>query len=100
MEDTCFGGCRYRDKKGKYKETCPDFIRLSWTSESGEIKTTEDCARRRALLLMMNWDQRLIGVQRSAEEGRNAALGLIDNMIEMAKKRGLVSGNDQLLVQG
>lgn len=77
MQDTCFEGCRYRDKKGRYRTECPDYIELSWTADTGEVRKTHDCARRRSLLLMMNWDQRLMGVQQASEMERNATHEMI-----------------------
>ena len=83
MEDTCFESCRYRDKKDKYKTTCPDYMELSWQSESGEVRVTHDCAKRRSLLVMMNWDQRLLGVQRASESERNASHELVGKLGEI-----------------
>lgn len=86
MENTCFEGCRYRDKRGKYKTSCPDYIELSWSSDDGKVKITQDCARRRSLLMMMGWDQRLLGVQRAAEQERNTNHALIVNIGEAVAK--------------
>ena len=90
MKDTCLEGCRYRDKKGRYKTTCPDYIELSWQSETGEVTITHDCSRRRALLLMMNWDQRLLGVQQASEMERNATHEMISAIARIASR-----GNDE-----
>lgn len=94
MEDTCFDGCRYRDKKGNYKKTCPDYIELTWQTDSGQAKVTHDCVRRRSLLMMMNWDQRLLGVQQAAEQERNASHDLVSKLgeiVEMAHHKRIES---------
>lgn len=85
QESTCFEGCRYRDKKGNFRKTCPDYFELSWKSETGEICVTEDCARRRTLLMMLNMDTRLVGVQKASEQERNATHRLTDVLSGIAQ---------------
>ena len=85
QQNTCFETCRYRDKKGKYKKTCPDFMELSWTNDSGEIQITEDCARRRTLLMIMGFDVRLIGLQQASEKERNSNHQLNDKLTHFTK---------------
>jgi len=81
--NTCFEECRFRDKKGKYKKTCPDYMELSWTSDSSEVCITEDCAKRRTLLMLLGFDARMIGVQQASEEERNSNHKVVDKLVEI-----------------
>ena len=83
QQNTCFEGCRYRDKKGKFRKTCPDYMELNWTNDTGEACTTEDCSRRRTLLMILGFDSRLIGVQQASEQERNTSHGLVQKLGEI-----------------
>ena len=102
MENTCIETCRYRDKKEKYKKTCPDYMEISWTSDTGEVKSTEDCAKRRTLLMIMNFDQRLIGVQKSSEQERNSnhvVAEKLTTIINIAAEQHLIDDKIQNLIE-
>ena len=101
QQNTCFEECRYRDKKGKFRKSCPDYMELSWTTESGEMAATEDCARRRTLLMIMNFDLKLIGVQQASEQERNASHNLTNKLgeiVEIATGKKEIAGETRSLL--
>jgi len=89
IDATCFRRCMFYKKQDK----CPFRVRTTWVDEkSNETKTVWDCAPKRALIMQMNWDQRLIGVQQSVEQNRNVTqklisiLGMLVKDLEDVKK--------------
>ncbi len=75
MDDTCeFEKCVVA-KKFKFKSAseCFNNVQLIWhVKETGEQKPVCDCAPKRTLLMMTDLHNRMIGVQKSQEQQRNA----------------------------
>ena len=76
IDATCFKKCKYY----KHRERCPNRVKTSWVTEAGQTKEVWDCAPKRTLLLMLNWDQRLMGVQQATEQNRNIMHRLVEGI--------------------
>jgi len=82
IDATCFKGCMFYKKKDK----CPFRVKTTWVEEkSNETKSIWDCAPKRSLMMQMNWDQRLIGVQQATEQNRNVTHKLVSILGTMVK---------------
>ncbi len=84
-EDTCFDKCRYYKKKDR----CPFYMELVWNNDTGEAKTTRDCTPRRQILMAIDQDQRLLGMQQAAEQERNYQRRVLDAVVAVARKAGI-----------
>jgi len=75
MQDTCKKLDCHLWKK--YKDTCPNYTKSEWREEtSNEIKLIHDCAPIRTMLMLQELYNRLIGVEKSNEQVRNAVFGV------------------------
>ena len=80
MTNTChFSKCvmakRFKIKKA---EECPNFVSSWWTQDEGKPVLIEDCAPQRTMFMVQDLHNRLIGVQKSQEQQRNALKPLND----------------------
>lgn len=99
MENTCRGEECPLWKK--YKEKCPNFIESWWTpkrpGDDGQPYLIKDCAPRRTFLMIQELHNRLIGVEKSNEQQRNANIVTIKVLSDMIRSNAEVIGNQQVL---
>ncbi len=81
MESTCdVKKCMFAKKhwiKDPSKGRCPSYIESWWKPEGeGKAVLIGDCAPRRSFLMIQELSNRLVGVQQSQEQMRNAFLPL------------------------
>jgi len=76
MEDTCeFKNCKRHDLLGGEPSQCPQYIESWWTPEGdGKPILVKDCSTKRLFLMVQELHNRLIGVQKSNEQNRNAMI--------------------------
>lgn len=76
MEDTCcFEKCEFAKQLFDKPEQCPFFIESWWTPEGkGKPILVKDCSSKRTFLMIQDLHNRLIGVQKSNEQNRNAMI--------------------------
>jgi len=78
-DPTCDKKCVYWEE---YGERCPFFIRSGWKDEStGQAKLIEDCAPKRSMLLLMEMSNKMLGLQKSNEQQRNASVDLTKALV-------------------
>lgn len=71
MQDTCKKPACHLWKK--YQEACPNYIKSEWRNEeSGELRLIHDCAPVRTMIMLSEIYNKIIGVQKAAEQTRNA----------------------------
>lgn len=86
MENTCqFEKCAFAKRlKLRSAQECNNYIESWWTQKDEKPVLISDCAPKRTMLMVMDLNNRLIGVQQSQEQQRNA-LQPLDELINMAK---------------
>jgi len=87
MKNTCNPTeCKLFDLLGGTPEQCPNFIE-SWFTPSDGSKPilVKDCAPKRTFLMISELHQRLIGVEKASEEGRNSTLRLAESVTLLAQ---------------
>ncbi len=90
MEDTCkFEKCVIAKRlKIKRPEECVNHVESWWTEDGPEGKgkpvKIDDCAPVRTMLMVQELHGRLVGVEKSQEQQRNA-LQPLSGLIQMAK---------------
>ncbi len=87
MQDTCKQKDCHLWKK--YGERCPNYIKTEWKNEQeAQLKLVHDCAPIRTMLMLADFTNRLIGVEKSNEQVRNVVIG-IKEVIDMRKAQAL-----------
>jgi|AZIF01.1.fsa_nt_gi hypothetical protein len=82
MNNTCDKNC----EKYKKRQKCPNYIMTSWREEkTGNVKSLEDCAPKRTLMLMQDLFNRVVGLQQANEEQRNKSNDLTEALAQTVK---------------
>ena len=90
-EDTCIKECAYYKKYNKKgMNTCPFYLQTTWINDSGTPKVIQDCAHKRAVILLMEQNSRIIGVQQASEMERNVQHKVLQAVASIKKQQKLI----------
>lgn len=91
VENTCTPGCAYYKRfMSRGKKSCPFFIETTWaTKDSPQPKIVQDCANKRAVILQIDLFNRMLGLQKAAEQERNLQHKMLVAAVKIAKLQHL-----------
>lgn len=82
MKNTCLTECPLWKK---FKDKCPNFMVSHWKNPEGKERRIEDCAPKRTFLMLQSIENRVLALEQSNQQQRNAMVKAFNSFVRIAE---------------